>query len=199
MAKFDSPGVPLSCLFYVFSSSPGFFIGFAQAEYRLGAIYEKGAGAPRDPLKELADACTEAGIRLCFYHSIMDWHHPDYLPRRAWDTRPTDAADYSRYIAYMKGQLKELTSGRYGKVGILWFDGEWEGTWTHEMGKDLYDYCRALDKDIIVNNRVDTGRSGMEGITREGDYRGDYGTPEQQQRWLDRQGAGDRHPLAHAT
>jgi alpha-L-fucosidase len=136
--------------------------------------------APRDPLKELADACTEAGIRLCFYHSIMDWHHPDYLPRRAWDTRPTDAADYSRYIAYMKGQLKELTSGRYGDVGILWFDGEWEGTWTHEMGKDLYDYCRALDKDIIVNNRVDTGRSGMEGITREGDYRGDYGTPEQQ-------------------
>jgi len=136
--------------------------------------------APRDPLKELADACTEAGIRLCFYHSIMDWHHPDYLPRRGWDTRPTTGADYSRYIAYMKGQLKELTSGRYGKVGILWFDGEWEGTWTHEMGKDLYDYCRGLDPDIIVNNRVDTGRSGMEGITREGDYRGDYGTPEQQ-------------------
>jgi alpha-L-fucosidase len=138
------------------------------------------AFAPRDPLKELADACAEAGIRLCFYHSIMDWHHPDYLPRRAWDARPTDGADYQRYIAYMKGQLKELTSGRYGDVGILWFDGEWEGTWTHEMGKDLYDYCRALDKDIIVNNRVDTGRSGMEGITREGDYRGDYGTPEQQ-------------------
>lgn len=138
------------------------------------------AFAPRDPLKELADACAEAGIRLCFYHSIMDWHHPDYLPRRAWDTRSTEGADYQRYIAYMKGQLKELTSGRYGDVGILWFDGEWEGTWTHEMGKDLYDYCRALDKDIIVNNRVDTGRSGMEGLTREGDYRGDYGTPEQQ-------------------
>jgi len=136
--------------------------------------------APRDPLKELADACAEAGIRLCFYHSIMDWHHPDYLPRRAWDTRPTDGAQYGRYIEYMKGQLRELTAGKYGKVGILWFDGEWEGTWTHEMGKDLYDYCRALDRDIIVNNRVDTGRSGMEGITREGDYRGDYGTPEQQ-------------------
>ena len=136
--------------------------------------------APRDPLKELADACAEAGIRLCFYHSIMDWHHPDYLPRRAWDTRPTDGADYARYEAYMKAQLKELVSGRYGKIGILWFDGEWEGTWTHEKGKALYDYVRGLDPDIIVNNRVDTGRSGMEGITREGDYRGDYGTPEQQ-------------------
>ncbi|MFN9124476.1 MAG: alpha-L-fucosidase [bacterium] len=136
--------------------------------------------APRDPLKELADACAEAGIRLCFYHSIMDWHHPDYLPRREWDTRAAEGADYARYEAYMKAQLKELVTGRYGKVGILWFDGEWEGTWTHEKGKALYDYVRGLDPDIIVNNRVDTGRSGMEGITREGDYRGDYGTPEQQ-------------------
>jgi alpha-L-fucosidase len=136
--------------------------------------------APRDPLKELADACAEAGIRLCFYHSIMDWHHPDYLPRREWDTRSTEGAEYDRYERYMKAQLKELVSGRYGKIGILWFDGEWEGTWTHEKGKALYDYVRGLDPDIIVNNRVDTGRSGMEGITREGDYRGDYGTPEQQ-------------------
>ena len=136
--------------------------------------------APRDPLKELADACTEAGIRLCFYHSIMDWHHPDYLPRRAWDKRPTDGASYERYEEYMKGQLKELLSGRYGKIGIVWFDGEWEGTWTHEKGMKLYDYVRSLQPDVIVNNRVDTGRSGMEGITREGDYRGDYGTPEQQ-------------------
>ena len=136
--------------------------------------------APRDPLKELADACAEAGIRLCFYHSIMDWHHPDYLPRREWDTRGAEGADFDRYERYMKAQLKELVTGRYGKVGILWFDGEWEGTWTHERGKALYDYARSLDRDIIVNNRVDTGRSGMEGITREGDYRGDYGTPEQQ-------------------
>jgi alpha-L-fucosidase len=110
----------------------------------------------------------------------MDWHHPDYLPRREWDTRSTDGADYARYVAYMKAQLAELTGGAYGDVAILWFDGEWEGTWTHEMGKDLYDFVRGLDRDIIVNNRVDTGRSGMEGITREGDYRGDYGTPEQQ-------------------
>ncbi len=136
--------------------------------------------APRDPLKELADACTAAGIRLCFYHSIMDWHHTDYLPRRPWDTRSTEGASYDRYEEYMKAQLKELLSGRYGKIGILWFDGEWEGTWTHERGMKLYDYVRALQPDIIVNNRVDTGRSGMEGITREGAYRGDYGTPEQQ-------------------
>ncbi|MDZ4755408.1 MAG: alpha-L-fucosidase [Phycisphaerae bacterium] len=142
----------------------------------------------RDILQELAAACQEAGIRLCFYHSIMDWHHPDYLPRRAWDTRPTAEANFDRYREYMKGQLKELLSGRYGDVGILWFDGEWENTWTHEFGMDLDDWVRSLQKNIIVNNRVDVGREGMMGFTSEARadqigadrFRGDYGTPEQQ-------------------
>jgi alpha-L-fucosidase len=34
----------------------------------------------RDIMKELSDACHEAGIKICWYHSILDWHHPDYLP-----------------------------------------------------------------------------------------------------------------------
>jgi len=71
----------------------------------------------RDPLKELADECQKQGIKLCFYHSIMDWHHPDYLPRRPWDAeaRPAGDADLNRYIDYMKGQLTELLTG-YGKI-----------------------------------------------------------------------------------
>ena len=39
----------------------------------------------RDIMKELADACRAQGIRVGWYHSIMDWHHPDYLPRRGWE------------------------------------------------------------------------------------------------------------------
>ncbi len=134
----------------------------------------------RDPLKELADECRKQGIRLCFYHSIMDWHHPDYLPRRSWekDTRPATGADFDRYVAYMKGQLKELLTN-YGPIGVLWFDGEWEDTWTHARGADLYDYVRGLQPDILINNRVDKGRA-QGGITAGGDFRGDFGTPEQE-------------------
>ncbi|HOV33714.1 MAG TPA: alpha-L-fucosidase [Candidatus Hydrogenedens sp.] len=133
----------------------------------------------RDILKELSDACKEEGMRLCFYYSIMDWHHPDYLPRRDWEKeqRPEGDADFNRYIEYMKAQLKELVNN-YGPLGILWFDGEWENTWTHEKGVDLYNYVRSLQPDIIINNRVDTGRSGMEG-TSEPKNVGDYETPEQ--------------------
>ena len=130
----------------------------------------------RDPLAELSKACNKAGIRLCFYYSIMDWHEPDYLPRRPWDDRPTTDASYDRYVAYMKAQLKELITNYH--PGIIWFDGEWEDTWTHERGVDLYSYVRSLDPKIIVNNRVDTGRSGLAG-TAPVENVGDYGTPEQ--------------------
>src|SRR6185369_3275236 len=49
----------------------------------------------RDPMKELAAECKKQGIRLCFYHSVMDWHEPDYLPRRDWEkeTRPAGNAE----------------------------------------------------------------------------------------------------------
>ncbi|RYG26229.1 alpha-L-fucosidase [bacterium] len=132
----------------------------------------------RDVLKELAAACKEAGIRLCFYHSIMDWHHSDYLPKRAWDKEGEAKADFDRYVAYIKAQLKELLTD-YGDIGILWFDGEWEGTWTSERGQDLYNFVRSIQPKIIINNRVSKGRNGMQGMT-EGQDAGDYGTPEQE-------------------
>ena len=120
----------------------------------------------RDPLKELAAACKAEGVRLCFYHSIMDWHHPDYLPRKPWNDLANPNADFERYVTFMKGELKELLTG-YGPIGLVWFDGNWEDTWTHERGLDLYNYIRSLQPDTIVNNRVEKGRVG------------DYGTPEQ--------------------
>ncbi len=122
----------------------------------------------RDIIGQLAEACRRGGIRLGFYYSIMDWHHPDYLPRREWElaARPEAGADFDRYVAFMKGQLKELLTN-YGPVGVLWFDGQWEGTWTEPRGRDLYDYVRALQPSIIVNNRVGKGA-------------GDFGTPEQE-------------------
>ena len=132
----------------------------------------------RDPLQELAAECRKAGIKFCLYHSIMDWHHPDWGTRRAWNDQATGTPDMDRYTAYMKGQLKELITG-YGPLGLLWFDGEWESPWTHERGVDLYHYVRNLQPSIIVNNRVGKGRSGMQGMDKDQGV-GDYGTPEQE-------------------
>jgi alpha-L-fucosidase len=134
----------------------------------------------KDLLKPLAAACARQGIKLCFYHSIMDWHHPQWGNKAEWrGNAATEKPDMDAYTAYMKAQLKELLTD-YGDMGILWFDGEWEDAWTHERGKDLYSWLRTLSPKLIINNRVDKGRNGMAGMNTDDKFVGDYGTPEQE-------------------
>ena len=135
----------------------------------------------RDPMKELAAACQEAKIAFCFYHSIMDWHHPDAqrLGFPDYNNAPTNP-NFPRYVeSYLKPQVKELLSN-YGRIGILWFDGEWIKDWTPAMGQDMYGWCRSLQPGIIVNNRVGKARGGMNGMDKGEGAVGDYGTPEQE-------------------
>ncbi|MHC4085857.1 MAG: alpha-L-fucosidase [Planctomycetota bacterium] len=136
----------------------------------------------RDILKELSVACKKHDVRLCFYHSIMDWHHPDaqapFYPNYN-DSKRTNP-NFSRYVkTYMKPQLKELITN-YGPLGVLWFDGEWIKDWTEPQGIDLYNYVQSLQPDILINNRVGKGRKSMQGMTKEGYFAGDFGTPEQE-------------------
>lgn len=134
----------------------------------------------RDLLGELAAACRRHDLRIGWYHSIMDWNHPDYLPRRGWeDDRSTEGADFDRYVAYLRTQVKELLT-EYGPIDVMWFDGEWEATWTSEYGRALYALCRELQPQVIVNNRVDKGRAGMAGLDTGPGFAGDFGTPEQE-------------------
>ena len=132
----------------------------------------------RDPLKELAVACKKQGLKLCFYYSIMDWHSPLYAPRKQWNDTATNPPDFDAYVAYMKGQLQELLTG-YGPIGILWFDGCWENTWTHQRGLDLYNYLRGIQPALIINNRVGATGSWEDWFKDPAAVGGDFGTPEQ--------------------
>lgn len=82
----------------------------------------------RDILKQLAEACRRHDLKLFFYHSQLDWYHPDYYPRgrtgRA--TGRPDSGDFDRYLDYMNAQLTELLGGDYGDVAGVWFDGWWD-------------------------------------------------------------------------
>ena len=139
----------------------------------------------RDVVKELAEECKKEGIVFCTYYSILDWYQPDYNDFNTqggpgYKLPNGEKAKMERYNRYLKTHMNELI-GNYGPLGIMWYDGEWEKPWTHEMGLELYDYIRNLQEDIIINNRVDKGRKGMEGITRaDKEYAGDYDTPEQE-------------------
>ena len=82
----------------------------------------------KDVLKMLADECQAQGIKLFFYHSQLDWHHPDYFPRgntgQGYTGRP-DGGDFNKYLDYMDTQLSELLTN-YGPVAGIWFDGMWD-------------------------------------------------------------------------
>lgn len=128
--------------------------GFSLFDSKL-TDYDVVDGTPfkRDILKELSDECHKSGIRICWYHSILDWHHPDYLPRRKWDTRPAEGAGYNRYVDFLKGQLRELLT-RYGKIGVLWFDGGWEHDPETHRAKEVVSMIKSLQPHIIINNRI---------------------------------------------
>jgi alpha-L-fucosidase len=79
----------------------------------------------------------------------------------------------------MKTQLRELLT-RYGDISILWFDGQWESTWNHALGTSLYDYCRSLAPDLIINDRVDVKVTPAEDAASGRAPAGDFGTPEQE-------------------
>ena len=81
----------------------------------------------RDPLKALADECRRQGIKLFFYYSQLDWHHPDFWPRgkTGRNTGRPENGEWTRYLDFMDAQLTELLTN-YGPLGGIWFDGMWD-------------------------------------------------------------------------
>ncbi|MBK8060159.1 MAG: alpha-L-fucosidase [Gemmatimonadetes bacterium] len=131
----------------------------------------------RDIMRQFADACRRHGLKLGWYYSIMDWYHPDYLPRRDWEQRDATGADFARYVRFMHAQLRELLT-QYGEISVLWFDGQWEPTWSHALAKETVALCRTLQPNVIINNRVDVAAAGGDDRTRGDGNVGDYSTPE---------------------
>lgn len=150
--------------------------------------------AGRDLVREYVEAFRAEGLRVGFYYSLIDWHHPDFPidllhPRRddADAFQQNQGRDMRRYAEYMRNQVRELLT-RYGQIDVLWLDfsypqlnGVGDRAWMKGKGKDdweadaLIKLARELQPGILINNR-----SGLEQ---------DFFTPEQQQpvEWL-------RHP-----
>jgi len=140
----------------------------------------------KDVIEALANACKQEGIKLGLYHSIMDWHHPAAQARwePRYDQREEEGGkanpDFQQYYdQHFLPQVKELLTN-FEDLAILWFDGEWIPDYTTEMGKQTYEEILKINPRVLVNNRVDKGRQGMQGMNKEGNFAGDFGTPEQE-------------------
>ena len=93
----------------------------------------------KDLLDELKEAADRHDIKLGFYHSIMDWHHPDAQAPHYPDYNTSEKMNpnFDRYVEeYLKPQVRELVE-EYDPA-VMWFDGEWIPEWTHEHAVDMY-------------------------------------------------------------
>ena len=121
----------------------------------------------QDILGPLSVSMKKAGVPLGFYYSIMDWHHPDYLPRRSWETgRTAKGADFGRYMDFATNQVKELVA-KYDPA-VLWFDGEWEHSNEEQRAFAIGKMLLEMKPSLLINDRL---------YRREPGY-GDFGTPE---------------------
>jgi alpha-L-fucosidase len=104
----------------------------------------------RDPLKELAEACSREGIRFCVYYSHReDWDHPDGYGNN-WDY-DRSKKNFARYLEEKsKPQLRELLSN-YGPLGLIWFD---RGMDTNEHAREFVNLVRSLQPQCLINGRV---------------------------------------------
>jgi alpha-L-fucosidase len=132
--------------------------GFCNWDTKLTNYNAMQFGPKRDVIREYVEAARAEGLRVGFYYSLMDWHHPDGARCES------DPAARRRFVDYTHGLIRELMTN-YGKIDVLWYDVSWpldaEGWESEKMNQMVF----ALQPDIIVNNRNRLA--------------GDFSTPEQ--------------------
>ncbi len=140
--------------------------GFSLWDSKANPYNSVNYGPKRDIVREFVDACREFGLKVGFYSSLMDWHHPDGW-RCAFDSEAR-----RRFNAYITALNRELLT-QYGKIDILWYDvarpmENWEGWDSLERNQIM----RGLQPDLIINNRSRLDE--------------DFGTPEEHLTAMDR-------------
>lgn len=104
----------------------------------------------RDLIREFVDACRQEGIIPFFYHTLMDWYHPDY------------EKDFPKYLQYLRDSV-ELLCKNYGKIGGIWFDGMWhkpEADWEEDA---LYGVIRRYQPEVMIINNTGLSAHGALG------------------------------------
>ncbi len=142
--------------------------GFCLWDSKLTDYKAPNTPAGRDLLRPMVDAFRRENLRVGFYHSLIDWHHPQFAldehigPYRAHPDRQemNKGRDQSKYAATLYGQTRELLT-QFGRVDVLWYDfsypkpdgsGKGHADWQSEK---LVEMVRKLQPHVILNDRLD--------------------------------------------
>ena len=104
----------------------------------------------RDLIREFVDACRAEGLIPFFYHTLMDWYHPDYKE------------NFPKYLQYLRDSV-ELLCKNYGKIGGIWFDGMWhkpDADWQEDA---LYATIRKYQPEAMIINNTGLSAGGKLG------------------------------------
>ena len=104
----------------------------------------------RDLIKEFVDACNEEGLMPMLYHTTLDWQHPDFNN------------DFDAYLEYLRKSV-EILCTNYGKIGGLWFDGNWSKRGADWKLDELYGMIHRLQPDAMVINNTGLSEQGKTG------------------------------------
>lgn len=142
--------------------------GFCLWDTKLTDYKASNTPVGRDLLRPMIQAFRARNLRVGLYHSLIDWHHPNYIidphigPLRSHPDR-TDfnrTRDQRKYAQYLHGQVRELLT-KFGKIDVLWFDfsypkpdgsGKGCADWQSER---LYKLVRELMPEVVLNDRLD--------------------------------------------
>ncbi|MBN1372016.1 MAG: alpha-L-fucosidase [Anaerolineaceae bacterium] len=138
--------------------------------------------AGRDLIKEYVEAFRAEGLKVGFYYSLLDWHHPDYPiqgdsihPMRNHPDFKDHQGNLPRYADYIRNQVEELLT-HYGKIDIIWFDFSYDNmrgeAW---KGTELVQMVRKLQPGIIIDNRLGGNIKARQPEV----FAGDFASPEQ--------------------
>jgi alpha-L-fucosidase len=107
----------------------------------------------QDPLAELARECRKQGIKLFFYYSQLDWHHPDYYPlgETGQSAGRPPGGHWERYLDFMNAQLTELLTN-YGPIGGIWLDGWWDKPQADWQLERTYALIHRLQPQALIGN-----------------------------------------------
>ncbi|MBR5614296.1 MAG: alpha-L-fucosidase [Clostridia bacterium] len=121
--------------------------------------------AGRDLIREFVDACNKHDIVPFFYHTTLDWYNPDF------------ENDFDAYLEYLRKSV-EILCKNYGKIGGLWFDGNWskpEGTdWKED---ELYATIRKYQPEAMIINNTGLEKRGALGNPEIDSVTFEQGTP----------------------
>lgn len=141
----------------------------------------------RDLVREYVDAFRAEGLKVGFYYSLLDWHHPDYPaygdmyhPDRENEEFKGKEHHFERYLEYMHNQVRELMTN-YGKIDILWLDFSYEGHMGEDWkGEELVKMVRSLQPDIIMNGRLEANGESYGSVMTDDPniFSGDFACPE---------------------